>query len=248
MTSILYEHPLNERLRNYLKLEQLSVQALGCLNDNIANNHTLFFSSLFAIIDTLDRNDIRGDLIKDLEKLQQNMMVWSQTPNIDVDALNNNLKKSVKLASQLKILNNLKQSYQEDKFLLSLKQRFAIQGGYCHFDLPQLTFWLGQTKEKITTDCQYWLSIFQQIIDAVNLILLFIRQRSEFEEITTSNGFYQESGDGLQLLRIKLAQTRPYYPTVSGNHYRYAIRFMQPCDQTGKQYANTAIMFELAKC
>ena len=44
MTAILYEHPLNERIRNYLKLEQLFVQASECLQHNIATSHSVFFN------------------------------------------------------------------------------------------------------------------------------------------------------------------------------------------------------------
>ena len=67
MTTILYEHPLNERIRNYLKLEQLFKQVDSCVPADIFINHQIFFNALFAIIDTLERSDIRGDLIKDLE-------------------------------------------------------------------------------------------------------------------------------------------------------------------------------------
>ena len=37
----------------------------------------------------------------------------------------------------------------ENKFLTGLKQRFAIQGGNSHFDLPQLQFWLHQPIQQI---------------------------------------------------------------------------------------------------
>ena len=102
MTAILYEHPLNERIRNYLKLEQLFVQAADCLQYNIVSSHSVFFNALFAILDTLERNDIRGDLLKDLEKLEQNLVVWSQVPDIDNAVLEDNLKQTVQLSTKLK--------------------------------------------------------------------------------------------------------------------------------------------------
>jgi cell division protein ZapD len=105
MTTILYEHPLNERIRNYLKLEQLFKQVDSCAAVDIAVTHQVFFNALFAIIDTLERSDIRGDLIKGLEKLQQNLVVWSQAPDIDTTALETNLKETVSLVSQLKVNN-----------------------------------------------------------------------------------------------------------------------------------------------
>jgi len=248
MATILYEHPLNERIRNYLKLEQLFSQVDSCLPENIIDYHQVFFNALFSIIDCLERNDIRGDLIKDLEKLEQNLVVWSKSPEIDSSAINENLQQTVKLACQLKGNSPTWWQLKEDKLLASLKQRFAIQGGNASFDLPQLHFWLHQNSEKIGSDINKWCSLLDQIRDGLFLILKFIRQRSDFEKISTESGFYQDSGEGILLLRIKVAHNAQYYPSVSGNRFRYSIRFMLPCEESGRRYSNQATQFELARC
>jgi len=260
MASVLYEHPLNERIRNYLKLEQLFAQVNICapINDastekssttcNIITNQHVFFNALFAIIDTLERNDIRGDLIKDLEKLEQNLVLWSKSPNIDNGALENNLTETVELVAKLRANTPTWWQLKEDKLLASLKQRFAIQGGNSSFDLPQLHFWLHQTAENTNHDIMRWLGFLTDISRALALVLKFIRQRSPFEEVETDSGFYQDNGEGLLLLRIKLLNNAQFYPTVSGNKFRYSIRFMLPCQHTGRRYSNQATKFQLARC
>lgn len=248
MTTILYEHPLNERIRNYLKLEQLFEQVNGCADSDISTSHQVFFNALFAIIDTLERSDIRGDLIKDLEKLQQNLVVWSQAPDIDTSVLEENLQEAVGLISQLKVNNQVWCQLKEDKLLASLKQRFAIQGGNSSFDLPQLQFWLHQPTSVIAADIKQWLLLLDNIKNSLALVLKFIRQRAEFETIETESGFYQDNGEGLLLLRIKVEQNVQYYPTISGNKFRYSIRFMLPCEESGRRYSNQATKFQLARC
>lgn len=248
MTTILYEHPLNERIRNYLKLEQLFKQVDGCKVSDILVNHQVFFSALFAIIDTLERTDLRGDLIKDLEKLQHNLVVWSQAPNIDTTALEDNLRETVALVSQLRVNSQTWSQLKENILLASLKQRFAIQGGNSSFDLPQLQFWLHQPSDHIAKDIKQWLSLLINIKQSLALVLKFVRQRSEFECIETESGFYQDSGEGVILLRIKIAQSAQYFPTISGNKFRYSIRFMLPCEQQGRRYSNQATTFSLARC
>jgi len=248
MTTILYEHPLNERIRNYLKLEQLFAQAKSCANSDIHTSHQVFFNALFAIIDTLERSDIKGDLIKDLEKLQQNLVIWSQAPDIDNTALDDNLRETVALICQLKPNRPTWYQLKENKLLASLKQRFAIQGGNSSFDLPQLQFWLHQPTEQITAQITHWLSLLTDIKHSLSLVLKFIRQREEFQSIETESGFYQDSGEGLLLLRIKVPQSAQYYPTISGNKFRYSIRFMLPCEISGRRYANQATKFQLARC
>jgi len=250
MSTVLYEHPLNERIRNYLKLEQLFAQAYTCLNSNIkiSTSHQVFFNALFSILDTLERNDIRGDLIKDLEKLEQNLVVWSKVPDVDTSALEINLAETVKLVSHLRIPRPTWWQLKEDKLLTCLKQRFAIQGGSSSFDLPQLHFWLHQNEDQIKLEIQQWLNLLSDISSSLAIILKFIRLRAEFETIEADSGFYQDNGEGLLLLRIKLAQDAKYYPTVSGNKFRYSIRFMLPCQHTGRRYANQATVFQLARC
>jgi len=248
MTTILYEHPLNERIRNYLKLEQLFAQAQGCLSCDISVSQSVFFNALFAILDTLERNDLRGDLIKDLEKLEQNLVVWSKAPGIDNCALEENLQQTVKLVCQLKSTSPTWWQLKEDKFLASLKQRFAIQGGNSSFDLPQLQYWVNRPQDEYHKDIQHWLSLLSQIQNALNLVLKFIRQRAEFEKISTESGFYQDNGENLVLLRLRINQKAQYYPTISGNKFRYSIRFMLPCEDNGRRYSNQATEFELAQC
>ncbi|MBL4822668.1 MAG: cell division protein ZapD [Colwellia sp.] len=248
MTTILYEHPLNERIRNYLKLEQLFVQVSSCADADIQTNHQVFFNALFAIIDTLERCDIKGELIKDLEKLQQHLVIWSQAPDIDSSALENNLRETVALTSQLKTNHQIWYQLKENKLLASLKQRFAIQGGNSSFDLPQLQFWLHQPTEQVASQIKHWLSLLATIKNSLALVLKFIRQRAEFQSIETESGFYQDNGENLLLLRIKVNQSAQYYPTISGNKFRYSIRFMLPCVESGRRYSNQATKFQLARC
>ena len=248
MSSVLYEHPLNERVRSYLKLEQLFAQANDCFSCNIELTQQVFFSSFFAIIDMLERNDIRGDLIKDLEKLEQSLVLWSRSPDVDNHALEDNIQQTVSLLCLLKSPNQQWYQLKENKFLASLKQRYAMQGGNASFDLPQLKFWLNKPISELKEEISHWLSHLDHIYNSLQLVLKFLRQKATFETITTDNGFYQDAGEGIFLLRIKVAHDAHYYPTVSGNRFRYSIRFMVPCSDSGRRYCNQAIEFELARC
>ncbi len=248
MATTLYEHPLNERIRNYLKLEQLFTQTRHCSPDNIMITYHAFFGALFAIVDCLERNDIRGDLIKDLEKLEQNLLLWAKAPEIDTSAIRANLQQTATLTAQLKGNSPTWWQLKENKLLTGLKQRFSIQGGNASFDLPQLHFWLHQKPEQISGDINQWLALLQQVRDSLFLILKFLRLRSDFEKIETESGFYQDSGEGILLLRILVAQNAQYYPCVSGNKFRYSIRFMLPCQQDGRRYSNQLTQFQLARC
>lgn len=63
-TMILVEHPLNEKMRTWLRIEYLLKQLLYQKNfKNIASALT-FFRAASDLIDILERFEIRGDLLK----------------------------------------------------------------------------------------------------------------------------------------------------------------------------------------
>jgi cell division protein ZapD len=249
MKYVLYEHPLNERIRNYLKLEQLLIQVRSFTDDGkIRQGYNVFFTELFSITDILERNDIRGDLLKDLEKLEKNLVLWSRAPDIDTSAIEVNLQQTVSLVCQLRPAPAQWTQLKADKFLSGLKKRFAMQAGSCTFDLPQLQFWLHQDLTTIVTDIEHWLSMLSKISEALALVLKFIRQRATFSSITSESGFYQGSGEGLVLLRVKLNQNAHCFPTVSGNKFRYSIRFVKPYDKSDSEPSNQSVNFSLACC
>lgn len=248
MPDLLYEHPLNERIRNYLKIEQLFVQARSCLAHDFGTSHVLFFNALFAILDTIDRTDVKGEIIKDLERLEQNLLLWSNAPDINSRALQLNLEQCKRLTATLRSKNCQWAELNDDKFLYSMRKRFSLQNAYCCFDLPALAFWLNQPPILIQQDIENWLGSLSVIEQSLTQVLKFIRQRASFEAIDAVNGFYQENGEGISLLRMRLDKGMDYFPIVSGNKHRYSIRFMELCPEKGQQYISERINFKLAKC
>jgi cell division protein ZapD len=227
MTSIIYEHPLNEKVRTYLRVEYLFQQVTKLLPLETEWQQQGFFTSLFALIEVLERNDVRPDLIKDVERCESALVNWQS-----------DLLRCGKFAASLK----------EDKFLAPLRQRFFIPGGTCYFDLPQLQFWFSQPLAQRKKAAQEWLDQLFLVETAIGYVLTFIRERGQFQDLTAENGFFQSNTEQFELLRIDYSMEYQSYPTISGNRYRYAIRFMQLCDSLGRTTIDKAIPFKLACC
>ncbi|MDP5142042.1 cell division protein ZapD [Rheinheimera baltica] len=248
MTEILYEHPLNEKMRTYLRLEHLHNQLQNLTSLENEWQQQAFFNVLFEVIDVLDRNDIRPELIKDCERTESALVAWSKHPSVSDDKLTPVLQQAVRLQSELlrngKLVGNLK----DDKFLAPLRQRFAIPGGTCYFDVPQLHYWFNLAIELRQPAAQQWCSELSLVQQAVSFILGFTREKGAFVEIKAKNGFYQSNTEQHELLRIRYTPLEHAYPTVSGNKYRYAIRFMQLCEETGRSNSDKHVSFQLACC
>lgn len=250
MSEAVFEFPLKEKMRNYLRVEQLLGQLKSTSNPQSNQLLLVFFSQLFDLLDLIERLDLRTDIGKDLEAHEKNLVYWSQHPKIDSSALENALKTVLSLRERLradrKFCNNLK----EDKLLSSIRQRFAIPGGACSFDLPNLHFWLQQPDAQKQQDISRWLSDLSLLNDAIDVSLSFIRERGQFTPTLAANGFFQGTADDKkELIRIKCSVGEGYYPTLSGNKYRYALRFMWfDSEENQSSSVNSDVQFSLAAC
>ena len=250
MNDAVFEFPLKEKVRNYLRVEQL----LGQIKITAKTEHThlqlVFFQQLFELLDLIERLDLRSDLTKDLEAHERNLVYWSKHPKIDSTALEQALKTVITLRDKLKSDRRFGSALKEEKLLSAIRQRFAIPGGACSFDLPNLHFWLQQPLTQRQSDITKWLETLALLDDAIAVSLSFIRERGQFTEVTAENGFYQGiAEDKNELIRVRCRVDEGYYPTLSGNKYRYALRFMLfTSNDNGSSAVEDHVQFHLAAC
>lgn len=243
MTDLVYEQPLNEKIRGYLRLEYLSQQ----LQENLTHDHLQrCFYPLFSLCELTERCDYRNDILKDIERslallqsgqgqnaaTQLQMAAWRDGLSQARDAL----QKPERFGSQLKL----------DKFLAALRQRFAMPGACCNFDLPQLHFWLAKPWQERQQDYQQWMAHFEPLLTPIALLLEMTRSTAEYAPATAEAAFYQaSSAQALSLVRVKIDPAHGCYPTISGHKNRYAIHFVQ-FDQL--RHSDRSIPFLLAAC
>ena len=250
MPNTVYEFPLNEKVRTYLRLEQLFKQLLSARECTEDWQYIHFFDCYFTLLELLERLDMRSDILKDIDAHEKNLRLWAQHPKIDKEAVEVALTKILELKTKLKSSAKIGTGLKGERFLLSIKQRFSIPGATCSFDLPNLHYWLRQPEVTIKADIERWIGEFALIQQAIEITLSFLRERGRFESIEAKKGFYQGVADDKNdLIRIHCAAEDNFYPTLSGNKYRYAIRFMlfEP-DETGQVSIDRTINFKLACC
>jgi cell division protein ZapD len=244
----IYEFPLNEKIRNYLRVEDLMASVKLTANSDNARFHIQFFEHLFTLLDLLERIDIRTEVVKELDVQERNLVHWSQHPNIDDTALKSTLQAVIRTRDSLKAGKKPGTELKSDAFLQSIRQRFAIPGATCSFDLPQLHYWLNLSKETRQQNINEWLSFVALIDDAISMLLTFLRQRGQFVAQSAVNGFFQgDAEDKSELVRIRVDSDTGAYPTLSGNKHRYALRFMKIEDGNSVAVSDT-IEFKMATC
>ena len=250
MTPVVYEFPLNEKVRNYLRVEHL-FSALS-QPGKICEQHTeiQFFRDYFTLLELIERIDLRTELLRDLASYKSALTAWMTHPHIDIKLIEGQLELVNTIVMKLKDSKRVGQELKSDRFLTAIRQRFSIPGATCSFDLPKLHFWLYLDKDTKQLNFNQWLAPLAVLKDAVATTMEFIRGRSELNEISVPNGFYQGIADNkVELIRVETAKNTQFYPTLSGNKYRYAVRFMKFTQQDNDSATvDEAVTFLMASC
>lgn len=252
---IIYEFPLNERIRVFIRLEQLFYQFKHHLNSEYIADKRAAMSVLLDIIAIFKRNDLKSEILKELERQAGilSKIAQNQADGVDTQKLQELLMQlrstSQKIyASTGKIGNHLT----DDDLFQSISQRSTIPGGTCSFDLPEFHFWLLHNEEQYLQDIHHWSAPFMEIGEAIDLALGFIRDSSFVNHEIAPAGFFQITLDTNlpnQLLRVCLEQTQPYFVEISGGKHRCTIRFMSPSQGNQRAVQCTEdVVFTLMRC
>ena len=245
-TVVLFEHPLNEKMRTWLRVEFLIDQLHDIMPlENTATALT-FFRLIGELLDIFERGDMRTELLKELERQQAKLRAWADVPGVDmsvVDVLRDKLK------AQSVLLNSaprMGQPLREDRLIALVRQRLSIPGGCCSFDLPGLHIWLHLPQATRDAQVTRWMETLIPLHSTLAMLLDLIRQSGTYRLQTSLNGFYQDNAEGADLLRLQLEMEDALYPQVSGHKSRFAIRFMPLDSEHGEVPAR--LNFQLACC
>lgn len=246
VSTVLFEHPLNEKMRTWLRIEFLLQQLHANHKISEMGPALTFFRTASDLLDVLERGEVRTDLLKELERQQQKLLLWADVPGVDMTLIHQLRGELKQTAATLMSAPRIGQALKEDRLISLVKQRLSIPGGCCSFDIPTLHIWLHLTQEHRDGNVQAWLETLAPLNRALTSILDLIRQSEPFRNQTSLNGFFQDNAEDADLLRLRLSLEDQIYPQVSGHKTRYAIRFLPLDSEKGQVPAR--LNFELACC
>lgn len=229
--AVTYEQPLNERIRSFLRLEHLFKQAGFLVRGSSVWHSQAALHTLLDIQNLLGRNDVKTEVLKELERHTANLARLEQNPDVDRGRLSEILDELDMLIDRMYSNSQpLGHELKQNEFLNAIRQRASIPGGTCDFDLPGYHHWLERPSESRIRDLSHWLAAFSVLEQAITIILGLIRESSVSKHAVAEQGFFQRSMDAnspCQILRVTLPAEAEYFPEISGGKHRFTIRFMQ---------------------
>jgi len=229
--TVVFEQPLSERMRTFLRLDFLYNQALHHNETGSEWGSRAAVASLIDILAIITRSDLRSDALKEIERQLSLLGEYQAKPGVDPKRLESFIGNLGRLRADLMASGvACQQPLRDSEFLNAIKHRSAIPGGTCDFDLPAYLYWLSEPGETRTHAFSQWLATLRPLCDAVAELLWLTRQFGRTRRECAQAGSFTITFDRdnpLQLLRIALPADSGLYPEVSGSHHRCNVRFLK---------------------
>jgi cell division protein ZapD len=249
---IRYEHPLNERIRTLMRLEDLFTRARHFVRAEDAPEHHAALLALFEITDVAGRADLKTDLLQELERQKQLLAPLRGSPQIEAQALDALLAEIDAVNAQLLAqAGKVGAHLRENEWLMAIKQRTAIPGGVCEFDLPAYHYWLHQDPGARRNDLAAWIEPFEPLRAGISIVLRLLRDNGRVSRHTAYRGVFQlmlTTTKVAQLLRLTVARDVPCVPEISANKYALNIRFLGVAGLDRGAVFDRDVEFELMFC
>jgi cell division protein ZapD len=236
-----YEHPLNEKIRLFLRLTHLMTRFNHHIDEPKPENCQAAVMVLLELYNLSSRLDVKSATLNILDWQAQAIQQSKYFEDTDKLRIENLIEKLAKKSKQLYSFNGqLGQHLKSHNFLNILKQRANIAGGINELDIPLLNYWLCSPEKNRVADLNEWAQPYTVAYEAIQLIMELIYESAETQEIVAESGFYQatlSADNEYQILSISLPDNATFYPEVSAGKQRFSIRFVdaESLESKGKQ-------------
>lgn len=236
-----------------LRLEFLFDQINYAASGTMPWDSRLGLQGLFEILNLTARNELKSELLKELDRHITNLNRLRQSRGVNANALGTILEEIDTVIDRVYGQDTLAlEEVRQNEFLNAIRQRSSIPGGTCRFDLPSLHHWLQNDSAERNLCLQDWVRPFEPMQEAVRLILRLVRTSAIPSDEVAVGGFFQKTLDSSapsQMVRVVLPVERGLFPEISGGKHRFSIRFMQqPNPQERASLSTEDISFQLACC
>jgi cell division protein ZapD len=249
---ILYEYPFNERVRTYLRLEQLFSRLSELMSRTDPLDHHFAIQTIFEIMDVSSRADMKSDVLKDIDRHRLQLNGYRGNPAISERVLDQIIAQLDSCFSQLSgLAGKTGQSLTDNDWLMSIRSRIGIPGGTCEFDLPAYFHWQHQSPQQRQKDLHRWVQVLVPLAEAVALLLKMMRDSGSPHKVMAASGQFQQNlpqGRTYQLLRLAIDPQLGLIPEISGNRLMLSVRLLRQGSDERLHPAAEDAAFELTLC
>lgn len=248
---ITYEYPLNERIRTLLRLEDLFDRVDFFIAQEAPLDHQAALTSIFEILEVASRGDLKSDLLQELDRQRLFLEALRGNPAISEERLDAVVAEiEATFADLLASAGKTGLHLRENEWLMTIKQRAAIPGGICEFDLPSYHHWLHRDHTLRRVDLEAWRLPLNAVAAALRIVLRVLRESGRSAPLIAYGGVFQQTPmeRAAHMLRLTLRRDVSCVPEISANKYALNIRFILPGSVQRTKVFESDVEFELTYC
>jgi len=249
---ILYEYPFNERIRTYLRLEQLFRRLGELIPRSHPLDHHFALTTIFEIMDVAARADLKTDVLKDIERQKHQLDSYRGNPSISEAVLDGVVAQLDRCFAAINAQSGKAgQALTENDWLMSIRSRIGIPGGTCGFDLPGYFAWQHNAPAVRQQALEGWASTLAPLAESIYVLLKLLRDSGIPQNVAAEHGHFQQNlpqGRTFQLLRLAIDPSLGLIPEISGNRLLVSVRLMRLQEDGHLLACQDDATFELTLC
>ena len=249
---IVFEQPLNERMRTLMRLEFLFDKLTHFLGGESEWESRVSLDTLLEILNLLNRSDIKSELIKEVERQIAALERVPDKPGIDGGLRAQLVHQLKECMARLRNISGMAgNELKRNEFMRSISQRASMPGGTSPVDLPNMHFWLQQDPPTRLNFLNQMFATVAPVKSALDMVLNLIRESSPATAETAIKGNYSrnlEPDVAYQLVRILIPARERCIAEISTGKYRTSIRFLEPSTDERPRAVDRNISFHLICC
>jgi len=236
-----YENPLNEKTRLFMRLSYLIKRFNFHLDNPTPENCQAAVMVLLELYNLSARLDVKNAALHVLDVQTQAVKMAEGKEGVDNSRVIRILEKLEEKSKRLySFRGQLGQHLKTHNFLNIIKQRATIAGGINDLDVPLFNYWLNLPEQDRITDLRAWAKPYEVACEAVELLMDLVYQSKQSTEETAISGFYQATLSheiDYQIISLELTDDQKLYPEISAGKQRFSVRFVDATklEEKGKQ-------------
>jgi len=232
---LIYEYPLNEKIRTWLRFERI-FKRINCALANRKNKlwEWIAIKNLIDLVEISDRSDLKTEILKELIRLQSLYEDLTNRDEVDhkkaqsmKERITNNQEKIRNMPSKPGMYLN------SNPWFSIVSSRMSIPGGCNEFDVPSYKWWENQKMNDKYEDFVGFYKLFSDLSEAIEIILLNIRESSIDQKVIIENGAISiEAKPDNVLIQIKLDENLKAFPEVTAHRVLVNVRLLEISKET----------------
>jgi cell division protein ZapD len=243
----LYEEPVQEKIRKFIKIEFLLNKIYYFKGKDDKSENYIALLALCELYEILSRSDIKSELIREIETQNSYFQLIKEMPQADSSKLNSVLEKQNIL---LKLIYSNEVNYL-DHLGRDILFKTILKNCFTQLQPASIDFWLSRDILIRETQIDLWLEPLIFIKRSIDFILEIVRKSGRFEDRMAEKGFFIEKLDpkkNVLLVRVTLTSDLYYYPQISVGKQRLTIMFMTKDDKNNLVPYQEDLSFILTTC